>query len=58
MAVTISGLVIFVALYHYFKISMSWNEAKFANGVHLILGGLIPIGLPFVFFSKRSIRIH
>ncbi len=42
MAVTISGLVTFIALYHYFKISISWNEAY-----KIVDGALVPSGKPF-----------
>ena len=42
MAVTISGLVTFIALYHYFKISMSWNDAY-----KIVDGALVPSGKPF-----------
>jgi bacteriorhodopsin len=42
MAVTISGLVTFIALYHYFKIYASWNGAY-----ELVDGTLIATGTPF-----------
>lgn len=42
MAVTISGLVTFIALYHYVKISGSWN-----NAYVLTDGVLVPSGTPF-----------
>ena len=42
MAVTISGLVPFIALYHYLKISISWKDAY-----HIVDGVLIPSGIPF-----------
>lgn len=41
-AVTISGLVTFIALYHYVKISMSWNDAY-----TLVDGELVKSGIPF-----------
>lgn len=42
MAVTISGLVTFIALYHYVKISGSWNGAY-----ELVDGSLAASGMPF-----------
>ena len=42
MAVTISGLVTFIALYHYVKISGSWNGAY-----ELVNGSLEATGKPF-----------
>ena len=42
MAVTISGLVTFIALYHYFKISASWSDAY-----ELVDGVLVASGVPF-----------
>jgi bacteriorhodopsin len=42
MAVTVSGLVTFIALYHYFKISVSWNEAY-----KIVDGALVATGTPF-----------
>lgn len=42
MAVTISGLVTFIALYHYVKISGSWNGAY-----ELVDGTLVASGMPF-----------
>ncbi len=42
MAVTISGLVTFIALYHYFKIYASWNDAY-----KLVDGSLVATGIPF-----------
>lgn len=41
MAVTISGLVTFIALYHYVKISSSWSNAyQFTDGV--LVAGTMP----------------
>jgi bacteriorhodopsin len=42
LAVTISGLVTFIALYHYVKIAGSWNDAY-----TLVDGELIQSGVPF-----------
>lgn len=42
LAVTISGLVTFIALYHYVKISMSWSHAY-----NLVDGELVASGTPF-----------
>jgi bacteriorhodopsin len=42
LAVTISGLVTFIALYHYVKISGSWNAA-----FELVDGKLVKSGMPF-----------
>jgi bacteriorhodopsin len=42
LAVTISGLVTFIALYHYVKISGSWNAAY-----TLVDGDLVKSGIPF-----------
>jgi len=42
LAVTISGLVTFIALYHYVKISGSWNDAY-----TLVDGELVRSGVPF-----------
>ena len=42
MAVTVSGLVTFIALYHYLKISSSWKDAY-----EIVDGVLIPSGIPF-----------
>ena len=42
LAVTISGLVTFIALYHYVKISGSWNDAY-----KLVEGELVSTGVPF-----------
>lgn len=42
LAVTISGLVTFIALYHYVKIAGSWNDAY-----TLIDGELVRSGIPF-----------
>ena len=53
-----------MTIYHWGKADLAFerfclegapgSQSQFANGIHLILRGLIPIGLPFVFFPNEA----